>query len=368
MIIAISGKSGCGNTTVSGLVANRLGFALVNYTLRDLAAERGISFDSIREMVEQDAAIDRLLDRRQVEKAQAGDCVLASRLSIWLLLNADLRVFLTASVEVRARRIHQREQGKLEEVIQNTRERDRLDRQRFLQNYGIDNDQYEFADLIIDTEKYNAEECCEIIVARAKELEKFCMNNYSPSLKKTAAIFLATGFEEIEATTPIDLLRRANIQVSIIAVGERTVRGAHGIDIVAEIRLEDFFPTQQYDVYILPGGDQGASNLARSKRLLDLLQKHAEADRLIAAICAAPIVVLGAHSLLKGRSFTCYPGYERRQHDGTFLPERVVCEKGLITGQSAGSAAEFSISIIEALLGKDAALEIFNQIIQRGTL
>ena len=90
MKIAISGKSGCGNSTVSRIVADRLGLRLVNYTFRALAAERGISFDEVRRQAEEDSSLDVYLDKRQVELAREGDCVLGSRLAVWLLDDADL--------------------------------------------------------------------------------------------------------------------------------------------------------------------------------------------------------------------------------------------------------------------------------------
>ena len=107
--IAVSGKSGCGNTTVSRLLAERLGVRLINYTFHDMAKERGIPFEQLCLLAENDSQYDRYLDRRQVELALEGSCVLASRLAIWLLERADLKVYLYAAAKVRARRIARRE-------------------------------------------------------------------------------------------------------------------------------------------------------------------------------------------------------------------------------------------------------------------
>ena len=151
-IIAISGKSGCGNTTVTHLVAEKLGFRVVNYTFRTMAREMDISFDELCALAEKDDAYDLRLDRRQVELAREGNCVLGSRLAIWLLKEeADLTVFLDASLEIRAERIASREGGTHIEVMEKTVARDQRDHERYKRIYGYNNDDYRFADLIIDT-------------------------------------------------------------------------------------------------------------------------------------------------------------------------------------------------------------------------
>jgi CMP/dCMP kinase len=154
LLIAVSSKSGCGNSTVSRIVAGRLGLRLVNYTFHDMARERGVSFEEVCRQAEQDPSYDRALDSRQVELARAGRCVLASRLAIWLLRGeADLTVYLTARLEVRAERIARREGIAVEEAYQNTLERDARDRRRYISLYGIDVDSYGHAGLVVDTEQ-----------------------------------------------------------------------------------------------------------------------------------------------------------------------------------------------------------------------
>ena len=151
-IIAISGKSGCGNTTVTGLVAEELGFRVINYTFRSMAEEMGIPFDEMCALAEKDDSYDLKLDQTQVDLAREGNCVLGSRLAIWLLRDeADLTVFLDASLEVRAQRISRREGGEPMEVMEKTVARDRRDHERYKRIYGFNNDQYQFADLVIDT-------------------------------------------------------------------------------------------------------------------------------------------------------------------------------------------------------------------------
>ncbi len=171
--IAISGRSGCGNSTVSRMTAESLGLRVINYTFRNMAEERGISFSALREMAEKDDSIDRELDRKQVELARRGGCVLGSRLAVWMLKDADLKVYLTASPEVRASRIAQREKRSYREVLQETEERDRLDHDRYLRTYGIDTDNLSNVDLIIDTDANNQQETTDIIVRAVESLQKY---------------------------------------------------------------------------------------------------------------------------------------------------------------------------------------------------
>ncbi|MBN1411147.1 MAG: cytidylate kinase family protein [Spirochaetales bacterium] len=153
MVIAISGKSGCGNSTVSRLVAARLNIKIINYTFHDMAREMNLDFKEFCLLSEKDPKYDRYLDKKQVELASDGDCVLGSRLAIWLLKNADLKVYLKGRLEVRAKRIARRESSGFNIALMETYERDKRDRERFIRLYDIDIDKYEFADLIVDTEK-----------------------------------------------------------------------------------------------------------------------------------------------------------------------------------------------------------------------
>lgn len=170
MKIAISGKSGCGNSSVSKIVADRLGLRLINYTFRSMAQERGMSFQAFSRLAETDTSYDRYLDRHQVELAAGGDCVLGSRLAIWLLPDADLKVYLTARVEVRAERIGRREGIPYEQALAETVDRDRRDRDRYLKLYNIDNDRYDLADLVIDTETHDLYTEADLIVEAASKL------------------------------------------------------------------------------------------------------------------------------------------------------------------------------------------------------
>ncbi len=167
--VAISGKSGCGNTTVSTLLSKALGIKLINYTFRQLAAEKGLTLAQVIENAKNDDSYDKYVDSHQVELARKESCVLGSRLAIWMLEEADLKVYLYASDETRAGRVFNREGGDLDEIKRFTAMRDKEDTGRYKRFYNIDNNNYSFADMIIDTGKYNPEQIVELIL---KELEK----------------------------------------------------------------------------------------------------------------------------------------------------------------------------------------------------
>ncbi len=165
--IAISGRSGCGNTTVSKLLSDVLGIGFINFTFRSLAAETGIPLPEIIERAKTDDSFDRAVDSRQVELARQASCVMGSRLAVWMLKEADLKVFLTAPAAVRAERIRNREGGDLEEIMRFTAMRDSEDSRRYRELYDIDNTDYGFCDLVIETEKNNPEQIVSLILESA---------------------------------------------------------------------------------------------------------------------------------------------------------------------------------------------------------
>ncbi|MBQ6671694.1 MAG: AAA family ATPase [Spirochaetales bacterium] len=166
MRIAVSGKSGCGNTTVSTLLAKRLGYPMINFTFRQMAQERNMDFWDFCALANRDDNIDKELDRRQVEMAMAQEnCILGSRLAIWMLKDADFKVYLLASDRERARRIAQREGGTIEERLAQTQDRDGHDTERYGRIYGIDNNDTSQADLVIDTEGKTPEQIVNLILA-----------------------------------------------------------------------------------------------------------------------------------------------------------------------------------------------------------
>lgn len=171
---------------------------------------------------------------------------------------------------------------------------------------------------------------------------------------KRACVLLADGFEEIEAITPIDFLRRAGIEVLTLGVTGLKVSGSHGVVVMADTSIDK--APADFDAVIVPGGMPGARNLAASPLLIDLIQRQYVRSALVAAICAAPAYVLhGACNLLYGKKFTGYPGTELLVTGGIFINERVVQDGNIITSQGPGAAAEFSLAIIAELVGAEAA-------------
>jgi CMP/dCMP kinase len=163
--VAMSGRSGCGNTTAGRIVAERLGISHVNYTFRNLATDKGVSFNELRQMAQESDEIDKELDRRQLELAITQSCVLSSRLAIWMLPVADLKIFLNIPLDERSRRITQREGGELQHKIAETQQRDTLDQQRYYRIYGIDMSRFDGADIIINSGRLNAEQVADIIIS-----------------------------------------------------------------------------------------------------------------------------------------------------------------------------------------------------------
>ncbi len=173
-------------------------------------------------------------------------------------------------------------------------------------------------------------------------------------MAKKVLVILADGFEEIEAITPIDVLRRAGLEVTLAGLSSKTISGSHGIKFQADILLEDF--KNLPDAIILPGGLPGAKNLAESPKVVELVKKMNEAKKIIGAICAAPALVLAPNGILNGRKAACYPGFEKNfpaQVD--FSHERVIVDGHVITSRGPGSALEFSLQLAEILVGKEKA-------------
>ena len=170
--IAISGMSGCGNTTISRIAADRLGLQFINFTFRSLAEDKGLSLTDVLDLAAEDDAWDKEVDSRQVQLArESGGCVLGSRLAIRMLEEADLKVYLRAKAETRAARIVKREGGDLEAVAAFTAERDRQDNSRYIRIYNIDNYNYQFANLIIDTDNVTPDEIVNMIIEAAEKIQ-----------------------------------------------------------------------------------------------------------------------------------------------------------------------------------------------------
>ncbi|NBK20808.1 MAG: DJ-1/PfpI family protein [Spirochaetia bacterium] len=170
-------------------------------------------------------------------------------------------------------------------------------------------------------------------------------------------VVLAEGFEEIEAITPIDLLRRSGAKVTVAGLSSLTVHGAHGIGIVCDKLFSEC--SEEYDALVLPGGGEGSKNLASSFPVLELAIRTSQKG-FVAAICAAPSVVLGKTGLLDGKRVTGFPG---SGFEGLVLEdEKVLTDGNLITAQAAGSAVEFSLAIIAKIFDEKTAKKIGRQI------
>jgi len=171
---------------------------------------------------------------------------------------------------------------------------------------------------------------------------------------KKAFILLAEGFEEVEAITPIDFLRRAGIDVTIAGIDGEIITGSHGIRVKADSRVDELSP-EDFDAAVIPGGMPGAENVFASEPARALITGINDQGGLIAAICAAPAVVLDPLGILKNRKASCYPGFEKRFKDARYVDERVVLDGRILTSCGPGCAADFSFEIIRYLLDSGTA-------------
>lgn len=177
---------------------------------------------------------------------------------------------------------------------------------------------------------------------------------------KESYVFLAQGFEEIEAITVIDVLRRAGIPLRTVSITSALqVTGAHGVTLTADVLFDNTILSDA-SWLILPGGMPGAVNLYEFAPLEGLLKRQLESkDGRIAAICAAPAVVLGGHGLLKGCEATCYPGFEDKL-GCDFVDRPVVVSEKFVTGNGPGNAALWALEIVKQELGEQAAMKVAN--------
>lgn len=177
-------------------------------------------------------------------------------------------------------------------------------------------------------------------------------------------ILLGTGFEELEALAPLDLLRRAGVDVMTVGINGTTVYGGHNVGFAADITLDEMDLTT-LDMIVLPGGLGGVSSIRASKAAMDAIAFAWENEKFVAAICAGPTVLADLH-ITDGKNTTCYPGCETQMGDALCVPNVPFVRDGkVITGTSAGCAVPFALALIEALKGKDAADTIAQQIVIR---
>ncbi|MFO7582103.1 DJ-1 family glyoxalase III [Guyparkeria sp.] len=169
-----------------------------------------------------------------------------------------------------------------------------------------------------------------------------------------ALILLAPGFEDLEAITTVDILRRADIDLTVASLHEDYATGARGTTVVTDTNLTLLGTESTFDAIVLPGGQPGSNNLAADKRVIARLQEQSREGRLIAAICAAP-KVLAAANLLKGRRITHFPGALSAEEaaGAEVLDEPVVVDGNVVTGRGPGVALDFALAVVEQLAGRE---------------
>ena len=178
----------------------------------------------------------------------------------------------------------------------------------------------------------------------------------------TVYAFFADGFEEIEAFTAIDTLRRAGLNVEIVSVTpDEIVVGAHDVSVLCDINFEncDFFDAE---LLLLPGGMPGTTNLKEDENVRKAVQEAYDDGRYVAAICAAP-TILADMGLLKGKRATCYPDMESEIEDAYLTGAPVATDENIITSQGVGTAIDFALKLIEVLDGEEKAKEIAESIV-----
>lgn len=174
-------------------------------------------------------------------------------------------------------------------------------------------------------------------------------------------VFLAEGFEEIEALTVVDMLRRVKIETVMVAVSEnKRVTGAHGITVEADGSFSEY-SYEDGTMAVLPGGMPGTKHLMAHEGVRKLLRSYHAAKKYLAAICAAP-AVLGENGLLVGRHATCYPGFEERLVGAEVMPDAVVMDGTIITSRGMGTAIPFGAALVSVLAGEAVAEELLRSI------
>ena len=174
-------------------------------------------------------------------------------------------------------------------------------------------------------------------------------------------MFIAEGFEEIEALCPLDLMRRAGLEVKTVGIGGTSITGAHGITVMTDISDADFKYSTPRMIF-LPGGMPGTLNLAASSVVMDSIVSANEDGSYIAAICAAPSI-LGDMGLLQGKQAVCYPGFEDRLTGATIPSQKVVLDGNILTAKGMGAALEMGLKIVEMFCGEASAKELRHAVI-----
>ena len=170
-------------------------------------------------------------------------------------------------------------------------------------------------------------------------------------------VFLADGFEEVEALTPVDVLRRFGLNVKTVSItDEKKVRGTHNIYVEADELLKNVVETD-FDMLVCPGGLPGADNLENCDGVVSMLERGVKKGKLLGAICAAP-KIFGRYGIVNGKKATCFPGFENKLIGADVKYDRVVRDGNVITSRGIGTAMEFALCLGEALCGKEKAEDI----------
>ena len=181
-------------------------------------------------------------------------------------------------------------------------------------------------------------------------------------MTKKALVILAEGFEEIEAVTSIDILRRSGVKVTIAGLNNLKIKGTNGINIIADRIMEEITP--DFNACILPGGLPGANNLASSKKVKSLILEMNNQGKTIAAICASPAIVLAPWKILDNKKATCYTGMNKNFGSATtFVEENVVIDGNIITSRGPATSLLFALKIAEELTDKESSEKLKKSIL-----
>lgn len=171
-------------------------------------------------------------------------------------------------------------------------------------------------------------------------------------------VFLANGFEEIEALVPTDILRRGGINTKLVSIlsESMTVKGATGVEVKCDITLDEMNFTEVLGV-ILPGGMPGAENLYKSKKVCEAVSYCVNYNKIIGAICAAPMI-LGRMGLLKGKKACCYPGFEKELSDANIVKDKICTDGNIITAKGPGVSFDFGFKLLDIIKGEGVVKDV----------
>ena len=179
---------------------------------------------------------------------------------------------------------------------------------------------------------------------------------------KKACVFLADGFEEMEAVGTIDILKRAEIETLTISISNfLEVKGAHGINLICDFKFDEV-DFSSFDIIIFPGGMEGVNRMKDFTPIRDLINEFHNGGKYIAAICAAPIILYEA-GILNGNNFTCYEGIQKFIKNGIYSKQKVVQDKNIITSDCVGSVFDFGFRLVSILKGYDEYIGVRNKMI-----